>query len=442
MVNSCSYYPTQNIEVILPDEKEAKILTHQNKYSLHLPLQVNKWILQSDFPVGLAIDVGTTSMVFYWVSLITGQVIRSIGVGNPQVKYGADVITRITFCTDATKVRILQEELVRAVNQQIDHFVTQEGIQYGHIVKVSVSANTTMLHLLAGVNPGSLALAPFKAQFLEARVYHGSELRFRINSAAEVHLMPSISAYVGADIVSGLASLYPQETVKNYLFIDIGTNGEMAVVTPQKIFCCATAAGPALEGANIYCGMAAFDGAISAFDAYGYQTIGNEKPIGICGSGLLDVMAYLLDRNIVLADGTLNNDFVLVPKEEAGNNEDIVITPQDIREIQLAKSAFFTGIKLLVQEAGLTFEKLDALFLAGGFGNYLNPESAVTIGLFPKELLGKVITVGNTSGTGAVLNTISTQYEQYTDAVIKKAQLIELAKHPDFELEYAMNMFF
>ncbi|MGQ1786843.1 MULTISPECIES: ASKHA domain-containing protein [unclassified Saccharicrinis] len=442
LVNSCTHHPDSDIEVILPNDREAKILTHQNQYTLHLPLQVNGLAQQSDYPIGLSIDIGTTSMVFYWISLITGNIIRSVGVSNPQVKYGADVITRISYCTDQEKVEVLQHELVNAINKQISDFVTQDGILNEHIVKVSVSANTTMLHFLAGVNPMSLALAPFKASFLDARFIKSGELGIHVHNECLVHLMPSISAYVGGDIVSGLASLHPKKEIKTYLFIDIGTNGEMAVVTPEKIYCCATAAGPALEGANIQCGMAAFDGAISVYNKNGYQTISDEKPIGICGSGLLDIMAYLLEKGIVSSDGTLTDNYVLVPKEDSGNGEEIVITPQDIREIQLAKSAFFTGIKILLQEAGVNFDKLDAIFLAGGFGNYLNPESAVKIGLFPHEFSGKVITVGNTSGTGAVLNTISTKYEEYTRAVIQKSQLVELANHPDFEMEYAMNMFF
>ncbi|WP_066631604.1 ASKHA domain-containing protein [Labilibacter marinus] len=442
LVNSCTHFPNDNIEVVLPNEREAKILTHQNDYTLQLPVQLDELGQQSAYPIGLGIDIGTTSIVFYWISLITGSIIRSVGVGNPQVKYGADVISRINYCNSKENLLTLQKELVDVINTQINTFVEMEGLTPDFLVKISVSANTTMLHLLAGIDPTSIALVPFKAQFLEAKKIKSCELGIVANAEAEIHLMPSISSYVGADIVSGLASLKADENIKNYLFIDIGTNGEMAVVTPEKIYCCATAAGPAFEGANIKYGMGAFDGAISAFGVDGVRTISDEKPRGICGSGLLDIVAFLLEKNIVGMEGELPEDYTLVSKEESANGEAIVLTPQDIREVQLAKSAIVTGVKILVQEAGVKMDELDAVFLAGGFGNYMNPESAIKIGLLPAEVSGKIITVGNTSGTGAMLNTISTKFEEYTHQIIQKSSLIALAEHPEFEMEFAMNMYF
>lgn len=441
-INSCEYYPYSDIEVILPNKKEAQILTAQHEYLLKLPAETSTLANNISYPIGLAVDLGTTSIVFYWINLITGSIIRNKGISNPQVKYGADVISRINYCTNEKNIQTLQNEVVSAVNQQIEQFCSLENVPAEYIVKISVSANTTMLHLLAGIDPTPIALAPFKAPFTGEKLYRPKDLSININNSGIIHLLPSISAYVGADIVAGLASLQPPENIKNYLFIDIGTNGEMALVTPSKIYCCATAAGPAFEGANIYCGMGAFDGAISVYNQGGYQTISDAKPIGICGSGLIDVIAYMLDNGIVQFDGVLNEDYVLVSEEDTGNNQPIIITPRDVREIQLAKSAIFTGIKLMTKEARVNLEQIDALFLAGGFGNYMNPENAVKTGILPQAIKDKIILVGNTSGAGAILKTLNNNFNEYTKKVIEKSQLVELTTHSDFEMEFAMNMFF
>ncbi|PWE00604.1 ASKHA domain-containing protein [Marinilabilia rubra] len=442
LVSSCTYYPNSNIEVVLPNQRESQILTHQYLHSLHLKPEQNLLTKVTDMSIGLGIDIGTTSVVFYWVNLITGELIKSIGVSNPQTKYGADVISRIYYCNNEENISTLQKAILNAINQQIDKFVTQENRSINDIVKVSISANTTMLHLLTGVNPSSIALVPFKAVFTDEKQLTVDELDIKANANAPICLLPSLSAYIGADIIAGLASLNPPEAIKKYLFIDIGTNGEMAIVTNNKIFCCAAAAGPAFEGANIHCGMGAFDGAIAVFNDDGYKTISDDKPIGICGSGLLDAVAYMLKKGIIGADGELNENFMVATKQASGNNEEVVITPQDVREVQLAKSAIFTGIKILMQEAGLDCHDLDAVYLAGGFGNYMNPKSAVTIGLLPEEIENKIITVGNTSGTGAMLHVLSDQFMTHAKTIIHKAELVELANHPEFEMEFAMNTYF
>ena len=441
-VNSCTYIPTDNLEVFLPTKSEALVLTHQSIYTLNLPLLPSTLALNSDSPVGLAIDIGTTSIVLYWIDLSNGNMIKNIGISNPQVKYGADVISRINFCSNKNAVSILQQKIIEAINFQVEDFVENEKISNKSIVKVSVTANTTMLHLLAGINPTPIALAPFKASFTDTQHYKAKNLSINIHQDGDVYLLPSISAYVGSDIVAGIASLVPDENIKIYLFIDIGTNGEMALVTPDNIYCCATAAGPAFEGANIFCGMGAFDGAISAFDKNGYKTIGDTKPVGICGSGLIDIIAYSLENEIISSDGNLINDFVVASQNDSGTGKDIVITPQDIREVQLAKSAICTGINILIKKAGLTYDDIDAVFLAGGFGNFMDPINALKIGLMPFELKNNIIPVGNTSGSGAKLHVINNKFMDLMYEVIKKSQLIELSTHPEFELEFAMNMYF
>jgi uncharacterized 2Fe-2S/4Fe-4S cluster protein (DUF4445 family) len=221
----------------------------------------------------------------------------------------------------------------------------------------------------------------------------------------EVITLPCISAFVSADILAGLAVL--KRPQKNYLFLDIGTNGEIALIKGEKIFTCATATGPAFEGANISCGMGAVSGAISVFSNPGkYQVIGNCKPLGICGSGIVDIIAYLLVNDLIDETGLLKESFIISAEKN------IQVIQQDIREIQLAKSAIYSRVKILMNLAGLTFSDIDALYLAGGFGNYINIKSAIQIGLFPYELRDKIYPVGNSAGIGALQYLKSNDFEE------------------------------
>jgi uncharacterized 2Fe-2S/4Fe-4S cluster protein (DUF4445 family) len=299
-----------------------------------------------------------------------------------------------------------------------------------------------MLHLLLGADPLSLAMVPFKALFLDEQILQGKDLKLNCFPEAEIKLLPSISAYVGADIVAGLASIGPSEKHRNYLFMDIGTNGELALVTRDRIWCCSTAAGPAFEGARISCGMGAVEGAISAFGDEGYIVIGDEKPAGLCGSGLIDLIAWLCSNGKIDSEGILKNEFEIVPRSESLTGQAITINQTDVREVQLAKSAIASGIKILMKQAGCTFDQIDTLFLAGGFGNYINIESAVRIGLIPIEMKKRIIPLGNTSATGALAALKSVRFDEAVNRVRDRANLVELANDEDFTLEFAMNMMF
>ena len=239
---------------------------------------------------------------------------------------------------------------------------------------------------------------------------------------------------------SGIASLAPDDNIKNFLFVDVGTNGEMALVTEEGVYCCATAAGPAFEGANISHGMPAVEGAISAFGIEGIKTIANAQPTGICGSGLIDVAAYLINSRRIEKNGSMEKDFRIA--ENISCDKPIVFTQQDVRELQLAKSAIASGLKIMLKHSGKTWNDIDALYLAGGFGNYIRIESAIAIGLLPIELSGKIIPVGNASGTGAMLDLKTTGFGERTRQFIQKTKYIELSEDEDFVMEFAMNMEF
>lgn len=432
---SCQYYPDKNIEVILPGENEANILVHQTEYLEDIPCKKGADYISQN-PYGVAVDIGTTTVVLYFLSLLTGKIEKISSFLNPQKTYGADVITRINYCQEHKNgLTELKKLIVDAINKELDIFKQKQKLNPANFEKIVIAGNTTMLHIILGEDPLSIALAPFKPKFIEKQVKKGHSTGLNINADAEVVTLPCISAFVGADIVAGLAALKVSQ--KNYLFLDIGTNGEIALIKEEKIFTCATAAGPAFEGANISCGMGAVSGAISVFsNPEKYQVIGNSEPLGICGSGIVDIVAYLLVNDIIDETGLLKEIFIISPEKN------IQIVQQDIREIQLAKSAIYSGIKILMNLAGLSFSDIDALYLAGGFGNYINIKSAIQIGLLPNELRDKIYPVGNSAGIGALQYIKSGDFEKKIDAILKNSQYIELSNVDKFTMEFALNMNF
>lgn len=442
-VTSCFYPVTQNISIRLPDQRESQILVDQHEFTQKLPFQPGECANLSPYPYGVAIDIGTTTLVFYLVDLITGVISETRAIPNPQSIFGGDVISRINYTAiNENGLDELQQYLIDSINKQFEHFIHFIGISKDDIVKVTIAANTTMLHLLLGKDPLSIALAPFIPKFTAAQIIKAEDIKLNCNHKAEIETLPCISAYVGADIVAGLASIVPNEKYQNYLFMDIGTNGELALVMPDKIMCCATAAGPAFEGARITYGVTATDGAISAFSEEEVSVIGSIPPVGICGSGLIDIVAYLVEHGIVDNEGLLAEDFVVVPKERTGIDEDIVITQSDIREVQLAKSAIAAGVTILLQKAGFDHKDLDVVFLAGGFGNYIDVENAMKIGLLSPHFQGKIVSLGNTSGTGAFLALKSMQFSELANKIVDNSEHLELAEETDFTMEFAMNMMF
>ncbi len=443
-VTACMYRVEEDLEVTVPGPRESEILTRQYTYSREVPMEPGGVVVKAASPHGLAIDLGTTTLVLYFTDLLTGSVKEIRSLMNPQSVYGADVITRIQYCSEQEEGTVrLQGLVMDAVNREIAAFLASAELSQEDLVKVTVSGNTTMLHLFLGVNPRSLALVPFTPLFTGEQTRRADELGLDCREDAWVQVLPSLTAYVGADMVSGLASLDPSREHRRYLFVDLGTNGEMALVTPSGIYCCATAAGPAFEGATITHGMGAFRGAIRSFDGdEGYRTIGGVPPAGICGSGLFDLVAWLVSEGIAGRDGYMKGDYIVETSGRTGREGDVLLTPGDIREVQLAKSAVRSGINILVRRAGLEAEEIDALYLAGGFGNYLRAASGVALGMIPAALEEKVIPVGNTSGTGALLALRSVPFTLDINRLRQRMTCMELSEDGDFPMEFAMNMNF
>ena len=434
---ACIYYPDKDIKVILPDEYEAKILTTQTEFLYDLPFQPKPETQLSKQPYGAAIDIGTTTVVMYFLNLLTGQIESISAFINPQNIYGSDVVSRINYVQENSGgLKKLHNLIIKAINEHLKSYLRQKGLNENNIEKLVAVGNTTMLHLFLNVDPVSIALAPFTPRFTDKQTIRAGSLKLLMNHEGKVTTLPNVSAYVGADILVGLTAI--KTSFQKYLFIDIGTNGEMALVNGQKVLTCATAAGPAFEGANLFCGTGAINGAIAEFtDISKYKTIGNANPVGICGSGIVDILAYLISNELVDETGLLKEDPYVIHQ-----SNQIQVTQQDIREIQLAKSAVMAGIRLLLKHAGINYDELDALFLAGGFGNYINIESAIQIGLLPKEMRDKIYPIGNSAGIGALQYLKSAGFEQKVNETLQNTSYIELSNEEDFPVEFAMNMNF
>lgn len=477
-VISCNYYPDKDIEVILPGRDEEQILTNQTEFLHDLPMDADIFPVSavpanSDTPsapaasdskgvhagaaasesigtpspiapggshvmnpFGVAVDLGTTTVALYFLDLVTGRTEKISSFLNPQRAYGADVISRINYCQlNSGGLNELQQSIVTHFNREMEMFATGHNISTESIVRVVFAGNTTMLHLLLGEDPVPIAQAPFMPRFITTQLRRGRETGLKVNSNAEVITLPCVSAFVGADIVAGLSALNVRS--RRYLFVDIGTNGEIALVTEEGIDACAAAAGPAFEGANITCGMSARNGAVSSFTGPGrYRVIGNGRPAGICGSGIIDAAAYLVENGVVDETGYMSGDFSI-----SGDGR-VYVNQKDVREIQLAKSAIYSGMKSLLDRRGLTFSDMDALYLAGGFGNYISIRSALRIGLLPSELEGRIFPVGNSAGIGALLYLKSKQFAGWTGETALRTNYIELSNDDNFTVEFAMNMNF
>ena len=329
------------------------------------------------------------------------------------------------------------KEINNTIYKLVDSSYTIDDIY--HIV---ISANTTMLHLLLGISPASLAKAPYRPTFLNIKEMKARDISIEANKEAILSIIPSASSYVGGDIVSGImASDF--ENNKEAIFIDIGTNGELVALKDGKIISTSTAAGPALEGMNIECGCRAQDGAIEAFDIDGeynivYSTIGNKKAVGICGSGLIDIAAALVKRNVLLKSGRWNKDLDnkiadrLVDKKFY-ITENVYISQKDIRQIQLAKGAIAAGIILMLEEIGLTIDEVPKAYIAGAFGYHVNPDNIRIIGLIPKGFKGEIIFLGNTSLEGARLALINKSCLEKVHTITKDMVVLELSLRENFQ---------
>lgn len=419
---------------------------------------------------GVAVDIGTTTVVVYLIDLFKGRQVDVISQMNSQKSLGADVISRINHIINQQDgLDTLQKMIISQVDDMILAIAKKNNVNTEEIIGVVMVGNTTMQHIATGLSPVNIASSPFIPVITDKITCKSSDIGFTFNNSSVIYFLPCVSGYVGSDIVSAILASRMYEDNKLSLLVDIGTNGEIALGSKDGIVSCSTAAGPAFEGAQIKHGIGGVPGAINSVklinDDLKYTTISDKKPIGICGSGVVDTIALLIETGIVDETGRiidkeeLENDlgvklykrvvevdeglaFILAYARETQDNNPIVITGKDIREIQLAKAAIAAGIKTLIKKMDTTAENINTVYLAGGFGSYIDKISAIKIGLFPSEFKNKIKVLGNAAGTGAIMSLMFKEKYKDCDLIKNKVKYIELSSSPEFTDEYVNSMYF
>ena len=368
-------------------------------------------------PYVLAIDIGTTTVVAYLLSGITGKVVTSASTVNPQGQFGADVISRIQHALDGGAEELSQ--CIRGALQELaDRVCRRAGIAPGEIGTTAIVGNTAMHHLLLQIDPRPLITPPYMPAVFEAL------------EKGNARILPNIAGFVGGDTVGCMVATRFDQKEDLTLLIDIGTNGEMVLGNKNRRIACSTAAGPAFEGAKISCGMRGAEGAVDHVTyekgEIRWHTIGDAAPKGLCGSGLLDLVAVLLDAGIVDESGYMEDSAYTLC-------ENVTLTQKDVREVQLAKAAIRAGIELLCRQLGVEVSDIKQVCLAGAFGNYMKPASACRIGMIPPVLQDRIEPIGNAAGQGAILCALSRKEFTYSQELAKHTEFLELASLPDFQ---------
>ncbi|HEX2501090.1 MAG TPA: ASKHA domain-containing protein [Methylomirabilota bacterium] len=408
---------------------------------------------------GIAIDVGTTSVVTTLLELASGEVMASVSSLNPQATFGGDLMSRIAFAQwNPSNLRKLQSRVIGLLNQQIDELLERTGVLPHWIYKLTVVGNTCMHHVLLGIDPTYVGLSPYAAVLRHPVVLPARTLHLKVNPEARVCFLPIVAGFVGADAVGAALATRLDESVGVRAVVDIGTNGEVVMGTRERLMACSAPAGPALEGAQIRHGMR---GAVGAIDRVWIQdgdlrfhVIGDGLPQGICGSGLIDAVAAALDLGLVdwtgliqierrdrfpasqadrLAERGEERLLILAPRGTAAAGGEIALTQDDVRQVQLAKGAIGGGIRMLQHVLRVPDEALTDLMLAGGFGNYLSIRSAVRIGLIPALPLERIRYVGNAAALGAQLALVSEAERARAERLARSIEHLSLATHPDFQ---------
>jgi uncharacterized 2Fe-2S/4Fe-4S cluster protein (DUF4445 family) len=426
MFLACRGIPVTDITVKLPEY--ADLTGGQPEYAAYIP---GRPLART----GAALDIGTTTVQARLIDLDTGRTLETCSELNGQRVFGADVMSRINAARNGKT-----GELFRLINRQTGSILNRFRRNSGAAIeKLAVSGNTTMLHLFTNTDPSGMGALPFTPVFLEERELSGGDLSL---PAERITLLPSISAFIGSDIVSGIAALDMLHGAPDSLLIDIGTNGEIALLHGGAFTCCSAAAGPAFEGAAISCGAGNIPGAVNSVTMLNgkvsFTTLGGLPPRGLCGCGLIDAAAVMVKAGILDETGALREDcaggFEIAPGVKLNN--------RDIRQFQLAKSAILSGIKILCKNAGLELSRIHTVFIAGGLGFFINKENAVTAGLLPEAFLDKITVCGNTSLEGARLALRDPSFLRSCNEIRAKSSLLELAADPSFMDEFAGNMLF
>ncbi len=450
------------VRIELPILKDISEILRINKWSMRVVVRDGEVIaiLPSESGIyGISVDIGTTKLAVYLVDLLSGEVVEKVGEMNPQIAYGEDVVSRIGYASQNEDGRqVLQGALEDALNKKILELCKTTRIHDWQIVDAVIVGNTAMHHLFAGLPVEQLVFAPYVPAVNAPLDLRASAIGINLAPGAYIHLLPNIAGYVGADHAAVILSTELWQTDKTVMAIDIGTNTEISLVSKGRLSSCSCASGPAFEGAHISNGMRAAPGAIERVQIIDGEiklfTIDDEPPVGICGSGILDVVAEMKSANLMdekgaLIEGELNIrqsqqqhlEFLLAPAASTGHGRDVTVSRKDVNEIQLAKAAIRAGQEILLIKAGITADEIDEVIIAGAFGTYIDVPNAIKVGMFPDISLDRFRQIGNAAGMGAVQALVSAEHRELIGNVIKDVQYIELTTYDEFQKEFVNAMY-
>jgi len=442
-------------------QQMAKVLRKHN-WNIHLTYTENNEAISLVAPdrerhYGLAVDIGTTTVVVYLVDCTDGTLVDTGVTYNSQMRLGDDVITRIINATEGNELTALRDAAIDDINGLTAPMIEKDNINRDDIDCVIISGNTTMSQLFWGLDPSSIREEPYIPTVNTYPVWRAGTARLMINSQAPVYTMPCVGSYVGGDITAGVLASKMHKSPEIALFMDIGTNGEIVVGNNEWLITAATSAGPCFEGSGIRHGMRATEGAIESvkIDPETYEVelgvIGNVQPAGICGSGMIDAISGLFRAGIIDQKGKfvkgLNTDRIRIEDEgpefilHRGEMKDVVLTEVDIENILRAKAAIYAGMSVLLKEVGLSLDIVERVYIAGGFGNYLNIEKAIMIGMLPDMPKEKFSFIGNSSIAGAYLCLLSDKMRREAEDIARKMTYIELSVSRGFMDEYMSALF-
>lgn len=415
-----------------------------------------------DFKIyGVAIDIGTTTIAAFLCDLKTGETVQTASMMNPQVKYGDDVLARVSYSMmNENGLESMHNVLIEGIAKLIDDMAEKEGISVKNIAEVVFAGNTVMQHIALCIPPDSIGVSPFIASTSSSLDIPAREVGLHLMDGANVHCLPSEAGFVGADNVAVLIAEEPYLSKSTKLIVDIGTNSEICFGNEEKLYITSCATGPALEGAQIQCGMRAAKGAIEHIridpDTLepDLSIIGgnNITPLGICGSGIIDAVAQMAVSGILAENGKFSSDIdsKRVRKNASGKMEyvlyfaegekehDIVVTAKDVRAVQLAKAALYAGAKLIIEKSGM--QKPADVILAGAFGSYIDPQSVIDMGMLPFEKKEDIIVSGNAAGVGARYALINSDKREEASRIAKEVIFMETATEIEFQKEFAKAM--
>jgi uncharacterized 2Fe-2S/4Fe-4S cluster protein (DUF4445 family) len=413
---------------------------------------------------GVAIDVGTTTVVAHLIDLNTSKIVATDATYNSQIVFGEDVITRLIYAKKEVGGRErLHEAIVGNINMLINNIITEAKVNFQDVTSVLCAGNTTMMHFLHDLDSSNIRREPYIPAATQIPPIRAIELGIQINPRGLLYSVPSVSSYVGGDVVSGVLASGIYRSSKLEMLIDVGTNGEIVIGNSDWLVCCSTSAGPAFEGGEVKFGMRATHGAVEKVKVSDHGevvemvVIAEEKPRGICGSGLIDVISELRRERVVdrmarfsdpgycsrlrASENDSSLEYVLAYAEDTAIDRDIVITQPDINNLVRSKAAVYAGASVLIKSMGLAFDDLHRLFIAGGFGNYLDLSAAIAIGLLPDISLAKVRFIGNSSLNGAKLSILSKEAFAEVERIAQKMTYIDLSSNLQFMDEYSSAMF-